>query len=130
MLLALDVGNSNVTIGAFNGEDLAGRWRLRTIQEQTADEWGILLRNLFALGSLDIAKVDGIIIGSVVPPLDSSLALMAQRQRADGLRQGPGPAAVTLQVAGMDGGPQAVDPIEPFLGHVPEREQSLPKNNK
>ena len=49
MLLALDVGNSNVTIGAFDHEDIVGRWRLRTIQEQTADEWGILIRNLFTL---------------------------------------------------------------------------------
>ena len=55
MLLALDVGNSNVTIGAFDGEDSPGRWRLRTIQEQTADEWGILIRNLFTLSKLDLA---------------------------------------------------------------------------
>jgi type III pantothenate kinase len=47
MLLALDVGNTNITIGAFDGQKVAGRWRLRTIREQTADEWGILLRNLF-----------------------------------------------------------------------------------
>jgi type III pantothenate kinase len=79
MLLALDVGNTNVTIGAFEGEQLTGRWRLSTIHEQTADEWGILLRNIFALSSLDLSKVDGIIIASVVPPLDSNLAAMAVR---------------------------------------------------
>ena len=45
MLLALDVGNTNITIGTFEGTVLRGRWRLRTIKEQTADEWGILLRN-------------------------------------------------------------------------------------
>jgi type III pantothenate kinase len=77
MLLALDVGNTNVTIGVFEGPQLAAHWRLRTVHEQTADEWGILLRNLFALSSLDLARVDGIIISSVVPPLDSNLALMA-----------------------------------------------------
>ena len=56
MLLALDVGNTNVTIGAFDrSKKLAGRWRLRTIREQTADEWGILIRNLFSLSSLDLA---------------------------------------------------------------------------
>ena len=79
MLLALDVGNTNVTIGAFEGERLAGRWRLRTIREQTADEWGILLRNLFSLSSLDLSSVDGVIISSVVPAVDQPLEAMAQR---------------------------------------------------
>lgn len=79
MLLALDVGNTNITIGAFDGDRLTGRWRLRTVHDQTADEWGVLLRNLFALASLDLAGVDGIIVASVVPPLDSTLAAMARR---------------------------------------------------
>lgn len=79
MLLAMDAGNTNITIGAFEGSTLTTSWRLRTIREQTADEWGILMRNLFALSSLDLAKVDGIIIASVVPPLDATLSAMAQR---------------------------------------------------
>lgn len=79
MLLALDAGNTNVTIGAFDGAKLAGRWRLRTIHEQTADEWGVLMRNLFNLASLDESQVDGVIVASVVPPLDTSLAGMAHR---------------------------------------------------
>ena len=79
MLLALDVGNSNVTIGAFEGEALAGRWRLRTIQEQTADEWGILIRNLFTLSKLDLSAVDGVVISSVVPAVDQPLEAMADR---------------------------------------------------
>ena len=79
MLLALDVGNSNVTIGAFDGEDIVGRWRLRTIQEQTADEWGILIRNLFALSKLDLAGVKDVVIASVVPAVDQPLEAMVQR---------------------------------------------------
>ena len=79
MLLALDAGNSNITIGAFEDARLISQWRLRTVQEQTADEWGILLRNLFQPAGLDIQKVDGMIISSVVPPIDSTLALMAER---------------------------------------------------
>jgi type III pantothenate kinase len=79
MLLALDAGNSNITIGAFDGSSLIGRWRLRTIHEQTADEWGVLMRNLFALSSLDLAKVDGIIIASVVPVLNAPLTAMSER---------------------------------------------------
>ena len=79
MLLALDAGNSNITIGAFDGRRLVSQWRLRTVHEQTADEWGILLHNLFSPAGLDIATVDGMIISSVVPPIDSTLAAMAQR---------------------------------------------------
>jgi type III pantothenate kinase len=79
VLLALDAGNSNITIGAFDGRKLLCQWRLRTVQEQTADEWGILLRNLFEPAGLNIDVVDGIIISSVVPPIDSTLAFMTHR---------------------------------------------------
>jgi type III pantothenate kinase len=79
VLLALDAGNSNITIGAFEGRKLVFQWRLRTVHDQTADEWGILLHNLFGPANLDIDGVDGIIISSVVPPIDSTLAFMAER---------------------------------------------------
>lgn len=79
MLLALDVGNTNITIGAFDGAKVAGRWRLRTIREQTADEWGILLRNLFTLAKLDLDAIRGVIISSVVPVVDQPLAAMSER---------------------------------------------------
>lgn len=79
MLLALDVGNTNVTIGVFDGERLIDNRRLRTVRDQTSDEWGILLRNLFMLAGLDIGSVEGIIVASVVPPVNQSLAEMAQR---------------------------------------------------
>lgn len=78
MLLALDAGNTNVTIGAFDGNRLAGRWRLRTVLAQTSDEWGILLRNLFSLSNLELSRVNGIIVSSVVPPLDPALAQMGR----------------------------------------------------
>jgi type III pantothenate kinase len=79
MLLALDAGNSNITIGAFEQRNLVGRWRLRTVLDQTADEWGVLLRNLFSLSTLELGRVDGVVISSVVPPLDSSLADMSEK---------------------------------------------------
>src|SRR5438309_6254966 len=79
MLLALDAGNTNITIGAFDGGKLTGRWRLRTIREQTADEWGILLRNLFSLSALDLSRVSGVIISSVVPAVDQPLDAMSAR---------------------------------------------------
>ncbi len=79
MILALDVGNTNITIGVFNAGVLARRWRLRTVHDQTADEWGVLLRNLFSLGDLSLDRIDGIIVASVVPPLDSTLAAMSRQ---------------------------------------------------
>jgi type III pantothenate kinase len=79
MLLALDAGNTNITVGVFHDGSLIAHWRLRTVHDQTADEWGILLRNLFALSSLELAGIKGIIIASVVPPLEAALAMMARR---------------------------------------------------
>jgi len=79
MLLALDVGNTNTTMGVFEGTRLIDHRRLRTVRDQTSDEWGILLRNLFALAEMDIANIRGIIVASVVPPVNRSLAEMAQR---------------------------------------------------
>ncbi len=79
MLLALDVGNTNVTIGVFDQQRLIHNWRLRTVHEQTADEWGILLRNLFAIGGPNATRIKGVIVASVVPILDASLAAMAKR---------------------------------------------------
>jgi len=80
MLLALDAGNTNVTIGVFaDGDKLAARWRLRTIHDQTADEWGILILNLLAMSSIQAGGIDGIAIATVVPPLRTPLAEMAER---------------------------------------------------
>jgi type III pantothenate kinase len=79
MLLALDVGNTNVTIGMFREGVLADHRRLRTVREQTSDEWGILLMNLLRFASLDPAQLHGIIVSSVVPPLNNALAEMSQR---------------------------------------------------
>jgi type III pantothenate kinase len=99
MLLALDVGNTNLTIGAFDGVNLAAQWRLRTVHDQTADEWGILLRNLFSLSGLDIARVSGVIISSVVPPLDQSLAAMAPRYfGSEALFVNPADAGLVMRV--------------------------------
>ncbi len=79
MLLALDAGNTNITVGVFEQEHIICRWRLRTVHEQTADEWGVLLRNLFDLGGQNFARIDGVIAASVVPPIEPTLVAMAQR---------------------------------------------------
>jgi type III pantothenate kinase len=79
MLLALDVGNTNITVGIFKKGVLVDHRRLRTVREQTSDEWGILLSSLLGFAGLDAKTLDGIIVSSVVPPLNTSLAEMSQR---------------------------------------------------
>lgn len=79
MLLALDVGNTNTVLGVFRGKELAANWRLTTARDQTVDEYGILTRDLFTLAGLDPRDVEGVIISSVVPPLNGTLAGMAER---------------------------------------------------
>ena len=79
MLLALDVGNTNTVLGVFRTTQLAAHWRLTTARDQTIDEYGILSRELFTLAGLDPREIGGVIISSVVPPLNSTLAGMAER---------------------------------------------------
>ena len=79
MLLALDVGNTNTVVGAFRGKVLAANWRLTTARDQTVDEYGILTRDLFTLAGLDPREIEGVMISSVVPPLNATLAGMAER---------------------------------------------------
>jgi type III pantothenate kinase len=79
MLFAVDVGNTNLTLGVYRGLDLVAHWRLKTDPMQTVDGWGVLFRNLFLLSDLAISEIHGIIISSVVPPLDFSLEKMAER---------------------------------------------------
>src|SRR5258706_13372871 len=74
MLLTIDVGNTNSVLGVFRGEELIANWRLTTAREQTVDEYGVLTRNLFTLGGLDRDAITGVIISSVVPPVNRKLA--------------------------------------------------------
>lgn len=79
MLLALDVGNTNTVLGVFQDASLIANWRLTTARDQTVDEYGILARNLFTLASLDPAEIHGVIVSSVVPPLNRTLAETARQ---------------------------------------------------
>jgi type III pantothenate kinase len=78
MLLTIDVGNTNTVLGVFRGEELIANWRLTTARQQTVDEYGVLTRNLFTLAGLDRDGIDGVIISSVVPPVNWTLAEMAR----------------------------------------------------
>src|SRR5438046_5088272 len=78
MLLTIDVGNTNTVLGVFRGEELIAHWRLTTARLQTVDEYGVLTRNLFTLKDLDPKSVSGIIVSSVVPPVNWTLGEMAR----------------------------------------------------
>jgi type III pantothenate kinase len=79
VLLAIDVGNTNIVLGVFEDDRLVESWRLATLRERTSDEIGIWVAQLFEHRSLDAGKVTGIIMGSVVPPLTGTFITMAQR---------------------------------------------------
>lgn len=97
MLLVLDVGNTNTVLGVFarvantspalskpadaaeRYELLVAHWRVATNATQTVDEYGVLFRNLFAMDKIEVASIHGIVISSVVPPLDSTLRLVCER---------------------------------------------------
>jgi type III pantothenate kinase len=78
MLLTIDVGNTNTVLGVFRGEELIANWRLTTAREQTVDEYGVLTRNLFTLAGLDRDAITGVIISSVVPPVNWTLGEMSR----------------------------------------------------
>jgi type III pantothenate kinase len=83
MLLVLDVGNTNTVLGVFaraeaksearHYERLVANWRVGTRQGSTVDEYGVLFRNLFSMANLEVSEIHGIVISSVVPPLDPVL---------------------------------------------------------
>jgi type III pantothenate kinase len=72
MLLAVDVGNTNIVLGVFEAQRLVRSWRLHTLRERTADELGLLVDGLFAHHGLAKTAVTGIILSSVVPPLTAT----------------------------------------------------------
>jgi len=88
MLLVLDVGNTNTVLGVFaksearttpDYDKLLANWRVTTLRAQTVDEYGVLFRNLFSMQGLEPKEIHGIIVSSVVPPLDSTLRRVCER---------------------------------------------------
>src|SRR5260370_12186765 len=77
MPLARDAGNAKPVLGVVRDSELIANWRLSTARGQTIDEYGILTRDLFTIAKLDPREISGVIISSVVPPLNSPLAGMA-----------------------------------------------------
>jgi type III pantothenate kinase len=78
MLLVIDVGNTNTSLGVFRGAELVAHWRLTTNAARTVDEYGVHARNLFELAQMDFKAIDAIAIASVVPPLNYTLRRMSE----------------------------------------------------
>lgn len=90
-ILVIDAGNTNTVLGVYQGATLRALWRLATSRERTADEYGVLIHNLFALENLPTSNIGGIMIASVVPPINFVLAEMAQKYfKMEALFLGPG----------------------------------------
>lgn len=79
MLLVLDVGNSMLVAGVFEGDRLIHNWRLATDRHKTEDEYAVILRSLFRQQGLDFPQVSAVVISSVVPPLMPVLAELVRR---------------------------------------------------
>jgi type III pantothenate kinase len=77
MLLAIDVGNTNIVIGVFRDKELIHSWRLTTIRERTSDELGVLVAGLCDRHGVHRQEITGIVVASVVPPLTATLMKMA-----------------------------------------------------
>ena len=73
MILAIDVGNTNIVIGAFEGDTLVKNWRISTAHQRTTDEMGMFMLQLLEHHKLDIGDIDDVIVSSVVPQVMFSL---------------------------------------------------------
>ena len=78
MLLAIDAGNTNITLGVFQGSELRANWRLITDRAGTADDYGNQVGKLFDQAGINIKEVEAVIVASVVPQLDQTLKLMSE----------------------------------------------------
>lgn len=78
MLLVIDIGNTNTSLGVYDGENLIAHWRLATERSRTVDEFGVLSRQMFSVSGLDYQKISAVIIASVVPPLNFTFQKMSE----------------------------------------------------
>jgi type III pantothenate kinase len=79
MLLAIDVGNTNIVLGVFERRELVRSWRLQTVRERTSDELALQFEGLLAHAGIAHRQITGVVLGSVVPPLTTTVAGMVWR---------------------------------------------------
>ncbi len=79
VILVLDIGNTNIVAGIYRGKKLLIHWRISTDRDRTADEYGILFKNLFAYEGYKLRDIKAVVIASVVPPLMLTFEEMAEK---------------------------------------------------
>lgn len=79
MLLVIDVGNTNIVFGVYEGKELLYDWRIATEKDRTSDEYGLLFEQIFKYHGIDPKEVEDVIISSVVPPLMHTLPAMSTK---------------------------------------------------
>ncbi|WP_192894816.1 type III pantothenate kinase [Neobacillus notoginsengisoli] len=79
MIFVFDVGNTNIVLGVYKGEELLHHWRIETNRNRSEDEYGMIIKSLFEHSGLSFADIEGIIISSVVPPIMFSLEKMCEK---------------------------------------------------
>jgi type III pantothenate kinase len=91
MILVVDVGNTNIVLGIYEGRNLLHNWRLSTNRSTTSDEYGMMIYNLFHYANIKLSQIEDIVISSVVPPLMFTLEqLCAKYLKKTPLIVGPG----------------------------------------
>jgi type III pantothenate kinase len=78
MILVVDVGNTNIVLGLYEGSNLTHHWRLSTNRSATVDEYGVLISNLFQLAGVRAEQIEGVILSCVVPPIMGTLEKLFQ----------------------------------------------------
>ncbi|MFC5704255.1 type III pantothenate kinase [Cohnella faecalis] len=73
MILVVDVGNTNIVLGLYEGRTLTHHWRLSTNRSSTVDEYGVLIFNLFQIAGVRSSQIEGVILSCVVPPIMNTL---------------------------------------------------------
>ncbi|MGC5326835.1 type III pantothenate kinase [Brevibacillus sp. SYSU BS000544] len=79
MLLVIDIGNTNIVLGMYEEEELRFHWRVATDRNKTEDEYGMLIRSLFESVGLTFKQVEGVIVSSVVPPINFAIERMCSK---------------------------------------------------
>ncbi|BFH71758.1 MAG: type III pantothenate kinase [Paenibacillus dendritiformis] len=79
MILVIDIGNTNIVLGVYEGDKLLHNWRLSTSRQSTTDEYGVMIYNLFTMTKLSVTDIEGVILSSVVPPIMHTMEMLCKK---------------------------------------------------
>ncbi|PZM64245.1 type III pantothenate kinase [Paenibacillus dendritiformis] len=79
MILVIDIGNTNIVLGVYEGDKLLHNWRLSTSRQSTTDEYGVMIYNLFTMTKLSVKDIEGVILSSVVPPIMHTMEMLCKK---------------------------------------------------